>query len=252
MNYQQPIHVLWILQYICGWWILEILLVFVFHKVNILNGSSFYSQISFRHVSCWSVLHFCYNPFGMAISSLLIIHSSHWWHATLIEQLLLNKLTRGSRFLLRPHFLSSKEQTQLCHWRHRKKLQHTTVLQGWAWLNYSKLVNSGVCDSVDKWTIRGKHLLGRMLKIVTEKFTWYFPFHQWDSPNCGLFSIENTSAVPYVSTAHSFTGDIHRKWPYLSMCVGNANYPPYRKKILDKCNFEMTNRGHPTKNGKNC
>ncbi|KAL3799718.1 hypothetical protein HJC23_010368 [Cyclotella cryptica] len=107
----------------------------------------------------------------------------------------------------------------------------------------ASLFNPGVCDSVDKWTNRTKDLLRPMLKIVAETFTWYFPFRERYGPNCGLFHIENTLAVPYVSTAHSFTGDIHRKRPYLSMFVGNSNYPTYRKKISDQCNAAMNDRG---------
>jgi hypothetical protein len=82
------------------------------------------------------------------------------------------------------------------------------------------LWNPRTCPS--EWTNHTKALLTPMVKVVTGIYVWTFHFFDRHSLHCGMYSIDNLLAVPYVSNAHEFKGDVHHPRPFLSMFIGST------------------------------
>eukprot|EP01082_Thalassiosira_pseudonana_P009492 g8505.t1 g8505 contig3:246553-248192(-) len=103
------------------------------------------------------------------------------------------------------------------------------------------LWNPRTCPS--EWTNHTKALLTPMVKVVTGIYVWTFHFFDRHSLHCGMYSIDNLLAVPYVSNAHEFKGDVHHPRPFLSMFIGSTDFPKYRRTIKKQCIQAMEEKG---------
>jgi hypothetical protein len=99
---------------------------------------------------------------------------------------------------------------------------------------YPGLWNAADSCNDEDWSDTAKAVY-RMLKVLGEIYTWNFSFSSRQGPHCNKLNLENMIAMPYVSDPHNLSGDIHRPRKYLSLFMGNNEYPWYRMTIAEQC-----------------